>query len=78
MTTHTKHEMLWIIKAHEIISKLSSQAYYKANFKNGIQLKKHVPYSIPEEAQELIECIKSNDELKAKQLFNYNYKIQNL
>ena len=69
----------WVVKAHEVISKLCLQAYVEANTRpNGMKYKKYRPYTVPEEAQELTKCIAEDDELRAKQIFLYDYKVSNL
>jgi hypothetical protein len=60
----------WKEKAHRIIGELSAVAYRQANrLPNGTMRKKHVPYSIPAEAAELVDCLNKNDERRAKALF---------
>jgi hypothetical protein len=60
----------WEYKAEKIISELCLESYKQANyFKNGQKKKKHVPYSVPAIAQELLNCIKTDDEEKAKAIF---------
>lgn len=56
----------WAEKANRIISKLCLQAYREAN---PIKRKKHRPYVVPSLAQELVECLDTDDELRAKRLF---------
>lgn len=62
--------MNWKDKAHRIIGNLSRQSYLAANrLSNGTMRKRHVPYVIPELAQDLIACLNTNDEHKAKAIF---------
>jgi hypothetical protein len=61
----------WRDKAERIIGTLSQQAYHDANApKHGRPWRKrHVPYSIPQLAKDLVECLNTNDEERAKALF---------
>lgn len=60
----------WRTKAENVIAALSLEAYRAANVKaNGTKRKKHVPYTIPEDAQTLANCLKTNDEETAKAIF---------
>lgn len=64
----------WKCKAHEIIAELCTASYRQANFlPNGNKRKKHVPYSVPALAQELVKCLNENDEVSAKSWFHYYY-----
>jgi len=56
----------WIDKAERLIASLSLDAYRTAN---PIPRKRHKPYTIPPLARELVECIGTNDEHRAKRLF---------
>jgi hypothetical protein len=74
-----KPNILWKDKAHKIIGGLCRESYLKANkLPNGQLRKKHVPYSVPQEAMELVDCLNKNDEERAKQLFMHDYKIGKL
>lgn len=67
----------WQEKAHRIIAALSRESWAKVNIlKNGRQRKKHVPYTIPEAAADLVECLKTNDEERAKAMFVFNYEVE--
>ncbi len=59
----------WREKANRLIANLSMMAYREANYRNGKKLKRHVPYSIPALASQLVECLNKNDEHQAKALF---------
>ncbi len=60
----------WRQKAHVIIAKLNLDAWHKANHdKNGKRYKRHRPYTPPEDAQTLVDCLNKNDEERAKALF---------
>ena len=64
----------WQDKAHKRIASLSHEAYLKTNtLKNGTLARKHRPYTIPAEAEELIRCLNENDEHAAKALFVWGY-----
>jgi hypothetical protein len=61
---------LWEKKAHELIYDLCFEEYKKVNRdKRGIKKKKHIPYRPPELAEELHNCIKNEDEERAKFIF---------
>ena len=67
---------MWQTKANGIIAALCKQAYLRANTKkDGTLYKRHRPYSVPLEAEELIKALDTNDEHKAKSLFLHNYTI---
>jgi hypothetical protein len=59
--------MSWYTKAHRIIAELSQAAYRAAG--NGSHRKRHVPYSVPETAEMLIDCLNRDDEERAKVIF---------
>jgi hypothetical protein len=64
----------WEDKAHRLIAKMAMQAYEQSNrLSNGRLRKKHVPYSLPEMAHQLVAILGDHDrasaELHAKQLF---------
>ena len=60
----------WIDKANRIIKTLSEKSYRDANImKNGRKRKIYVPYSIPELAENLVQCISEGKEMRAKALF---------
>jgi hypothetical protein len=56
----------WRAKCHRIINNLSNEAYKE---KNPVPGKRHRPYTVPQLAADLVECLNKDDELKAKQLF---------
>ena len=63
--------MSWKDKAHEIIAKECVASYTKAQKSK----KKHVQYTVPEVAENLIECLDTEDEERAKSIFiAYNDK----
>jgi hypothetical protein len=65
---------LWRTKCHEIIYKLSEASYRQANYlPNGRKRKRHVPYTVPALAEELVDCLYKDDEHRAKSLFHYFY-----
>lgn len=60
----------WQDKANRIIAQECKRSYEQKNrLKNGQLRKKHVPYPVPELAEELIECLGQNDEERAKAIF---------
>ena len=68
----------WVKKANALVYALCQKSYMQANYKNGKKYKKHVPYSVPQEAQDLLDCIQRDDEEGAKAMFLYNYAIEKL
>lgn len=69
----------WEKKAHRVINALCRQSFLKQNTtKSGALRKIHAPYSVPVEAVELIDCLKTGNELKAKSMFCFNYEISRL
>lgn len=62
----------WRKKAHREIGKLCLTSYKQSNQKkDGTYQKRHVSYSVPQLAEELIQCLNTNNELRAKQIFVY-------
>ncbi len=62
----------WRDKAHEVIASLSRDAWLKANTtKAGTRRKVHRQYVIPVLADELVECLATDDEARAKAIFNW-------
>lgn len=60
----------WRDKANRVISADCMAEWREANtLPNGRRRKRHVPYSVPKTAQELVECLKSDDEERAKAIF---------
>lgn len=55
----------WEIKAHRIVSELCLEEYKKVNAGK----KRHKPYRVPELAQEILDCIKTDDEELCKYIF---------
>jgi hypothetical protein len=62
---HQTLEHTWQDKANRLIADASFDAYTKANKGR----KRHVPYSIPQYAEDLVECLAFNDEERAKAIF---------
>jgi len=68
----------WQTKAHRLIAAMCAHAQQKANrLPNGRMRRKHRPYAVPADAVRLLECLDTNDEIRAKQLFQarcvFNY-----
>lgn len=62
----------WQDKVHARIAALCLASYLKANTrKDGKRYARHVPYSVPEEAQALVECLGKDDEERAKSIMLY-------
>jgi hypothetical protein len=69
----------WKIKANKIVGALCRKSYVEANFlKSGKKRKKHVPYSVPQEAVDLLRFVARNDEHGAKALMMHDYAISKL
>ncbi len=69
----------WRTKCHELIYKLCRASFLQANQKeNGLLYKVTRPYTVPQEAKDLINCLNTNDEVGAKTLFNYDYNISKI
>ena len=63
----------WEDKVERVIGKLSFAAWAHANHdRSGKRYKKHRPYSLPEEAAELVSCLGDRDrhraEVRAKEI----------
>lgn len=56
---------MWRKKADRLIAVACRQAWLGA----GNPSKRHKPYGVPGIAQDLIECLDSNDENRAKEIF---------
>jgi hypothetical protein len=67
---------MWRRKAHTIIESLAWQSYQQTNYdRSGRKYKKHRPYRLPMVAEVLVECLNTNDEIRAKVLFaTYGYR----
>jgi len=66
-------ETTWETKVNKVIAKLCYASWYQANHNaQGKRYKKHRPYSIPKEAERLVEALGMPDrreaEIKAKTL----------
>lgn len=58
--------MTWQEKAHRLIAADCFAAWRDANTP---RRKQHRPYTVPEQARALVECLASNDEPRAKAIF---------
>lgn len=56
----------WQDKAHKIIAQECLQAQRAANRQ---RRKQHIPYHVPPIAQALVECLDTDDEVRAKSIF---------
>ena len=62
--------MNWRNKAHTEIAKLCKESHRQANTnKSGKPYKRLRPYSVPELARDLIDCLNTDDEHRAKSIF---------
>ena len=60
----------WRNKANREIARMCAASYRQANtLKSGKLRKRHIPYSVPEVAQDLIDCLNTDDEHRAKSIF---------
>lgn len=60
----------WQEKAHRVIAELCHDSWHQSNHdKKGNRRKKHVAYSVPVDAQALVEALGQNDEITAKAIF---------
>ena len=59
----------WQDKAHRLVANAAREEWYKANFRNGKQLKKHHPYTLPDWAESLVGCMGRDEEESAKAIF---------
>ena len=67
-----KIQKTWHNKAHREISRLCYAEYLRVNTrKDGQRYKKHHPYSVPEIAERLVDALRTDNELEAKQIFLY-------
>ncbi len=67
----------WKQKVNRTIYRLCQAEYLRANLlPNGQMRKKHVPYTVPDEAKALIDCLNKNDEHQAKTLLMHDYKTE--
>ena len=61
--------MSWENKAKRVIGVLCKESYEQANKGR----KRHVPYSVPETARDLTDCLNNGDEERAKAIMMYDY-----
>lgn len=61
----------WRTKANRLIAQMCLQAYREANPKpkHARRIPKHIPYRVPQMAQDLVTCLQTNDERTAKAIF---------
>lgn len=59
----------WRDKAHRLIGDMCLAAYQKVNPQPRYGKRKAKPYQVPALAQELVECLNTNNEDKAKGIF---------
>ena len=65
---------MWRNKVNQVILALCAEAYKKANIlPNGQKRKRHVPYVVPELAQELVKALGEDNEEKCKSLMLWEY-----
>jgi hypothetical protein len=67
------------MKAHRIIAALSLASWRAVNvLPNGKRRARHVPYSIPDTARQLIDALNRDDEHAAKAIFVHSYDVRGL
>ncbi|RJQ30278.1 hypothetical protein C4565_00405 [Candidatus Parcubacteria bacterium] len=60
----------WEEKANKIIASMCRGSWYMSNHdKHGRRFKRHRPYTVPPDAQLLVECLGKGDEETAKSIF---------
>lgn len=60
----------WRHKAQRLIAAMCHMSYTKANTRpDGTHYRRHRPYSVPVLAEELLACLNTNDEARAKAIF---------
>lgn len=69
-TTKENKMSLWYKKAHKMIEAEAWQAYREAGNAPG---KKHKPYTLPKWVTDLINAMNTNNEEKAKAIFNWQF-----
>lgn len=69
--TYRTESIPWRDKAQRLIYLSCKKSYEKAQISKDTnkRYKKHVPYIVPEIAENLIECLNKDDEEKAKAIF---------
>ena len=69
----------WREKAKRLIAAFARQAYERENrLPNGKLCKIYRPYALPEVAEELVRCLDTNDEERAKSIFVHSYEVEKL
>ena len=65
--------MHWQDQVKRAIGALCRVSYLQANLlPNGKLRRRHVPYSVPDVAQDLIDCLNTDDEERAKAIMLVN------
>jgi hypothetical protein len=69
----------WKNRVNRAINALCRAEYIKTNqLPNGRMRIKHTPYSVPQEAIDLIECLNTNNEPLAKSMLMHDYALRNV
>ena len=69
--------MSWQDRVKQVVSSLCRESYLQSNTKkDGKLYKKHRPYSVPDLAIELIDCLNRDDEKTAKSIMLYSYDVR--
>lgn len=69
----------WHDKARLLIGRLSYAAFCQANkLPDGTFRKRHVPYTLPEVVHDLVTCLNTNDEERAKSIFLNDYTVSTI
>lgn len=60
----------WETRAHSLIAELARVSYLEANTdRRGNRYRRHRPYSLPTIARDLVECLGTRNEERAKAIF---------
>lgn len=69
----------WRAKVSRIIAAQARIAWEAANIKkDGTRYRKHHQYTLPEITNELVECLNTNDEARAKAIMMYRPEVERL
>jgi hypothetical protein len=64
----------WRARVSRVIAGLCADAYKAENYrKDGTKYKRHRAYHVPDTACELLECLNSNNEERAKSIMAWDY-----
>ena len=58
--------MTWRDKVHEVVELAALESYRHMNYRDGRRLKRHVPYTLPGWADDLVKSLGQDDEEACK------------